>query len=89
MPEEKTLKQRAQDLLAETVQRPHGNPDNPRLSARRDEIKNILCFVNEPDDQSRRSAWKRIRQLEKDPLPACNHEQHIPKYHRKKDAQVK
>lgn len=74
---EKTLNQRAKDLLHDVDLRLQKEPTDPRLILRREEINNILSFVNESDDLSRRSAWRRIRAMEKDPLSAGDHNQYV------------
>jgi hypothetical protein len=77
MANEKNLHQRTVDLLHDVDLRLKKNPNEPHLKLRREEIKNVLSFVDEPDDLSRRSAWRRIREMEKDPMSAGNHNQYL------------
>jgi hypothetical protein len=86
---EKTLDQRANDLLSETEKRLHAavhskDAESPEakaqiqwLKGRRYEIKNILTFSGETDEELRLVAQRRIHALEDDPWGAGDHSQYV------------
>jgi len=68
-------KQRAKKLLQNTEQRLEEDPDNLQLKARRSELKNILCFVDAPDEDAYREAEERILEMESNSDSAGKHTQ--------------